>query len=82
LIPAHQSFYRLGVEGFSKKLEVVLLLLLKAQLAMKATQGHVGDGQEVCEGNTETLSQFPPVFIFEGGLRRRQKGTSRIINKT
>jgi hypothetical protein len=77
----HQAFHRQRVEGFSKKLEIVLLLLLKTQLPLKTTQGHIGDGKKVSEDNPETLFQFTVKVFFEDRLRRREKRTSRIVNE-
>ena len=66
LVPAHQPLYRLRVEGLSKEVEVVFLLVLSAQFGPESSQRHVREGQEAIKPDAEALAQFSPVILLKG----------------
>jgi hypothetical protein len=50
-------------------------------MCSKSSQGHIRDGEKLGETDAKAFTQLAPVILFEGGLKRRQEGTSRIVDK-
>jgi len=82
LIPAHQTGQRIRIEGFSEESEVISLLPQMGQLCSKSAQGHIRDGEKLGKTEAEAFTQLAPVILFKHGLRRGQKRTSGIVDKT
>ena len=70
LMAAHQPRHGLLVKGLPEEVQIILLLILTAQLRSKSSQGHIGDGEKTGEIDSEAAPQFAPVVFFERRLRR------------
>jgi hypothetical protein len=81
LMSAHQTGQRIWIEGFSEKSEVISLFPQVVQMYSESSQRHIRDGEKLGETDAEAFAELAPVIPFEGGLRRRQEGTSRIVDK-
>ena len=81
LMAAHQFRNRLGIEGFSEKSQIILLLLLPDQFCSKSSEWHIGDCEKASKSDAKTLTQLAPVIFFKNQLWRREKWPSRIVDK-
>ena len=70
LMATHKPRYGLLVKGLPEKVQIILLLVLPAQLRSKSSQGHIGDGEKTGESDPEAAPQFAPVVLFKRRLRR------------
>ena len=81
LMTAHQSSHRVRVKRFPEKLHVTLFSFFPDQFRSKSSQGHVGDRQKAGKRDLKTLTQLAAVIFFKGRLGRREKRSSRIVDK-
>jgi len=81
LMATHQSCNRPGVEGFSEKLQIILLFLFPDQLCPKTSQRHIGNGKKTSKSDAKTLTQLAPVIFFKDRLWGREKWSSGVVDK-
>ena len=81
LMPAHQTGQRIRIKGVPEKREVIFLLSQGGQTCSESSQWHIRNREKLGETDAEPFTQLTPVILFKGSLRRRQKGTSRIVDK-
>ena len=78
---AHEPGQRGGIEGRDEELLVGLQLALPTQVTSKASDGHVGDGEQLVEDDAEVLMQSRSVVGLQRRLRRRQKSPTRVVDQ-
>jgi hypothetical protein len=81
LMATHQSCDRPGIEGFSEKLQIILLFLFQDQLCPKTSQRHIGNGEKASKSDTKALTQLAPVIFFKDQLRGWEKWSSGVVDK-
>jgi hypothetical protein len=81
LMATHQSRDRPWVEGFSEKLQIILLILFPDQLCPKTSQRHIGNGEKASKSDAKALTQLAPVIFFKNQLWGREKWSSRVVDK-
>ena len=81
LMATHQSCDRPGVEGFSEKLQIILLFLFPDQFRPKTSQRHIGNGEKASKRDAKALTQLAPVIFFENQLWGWEKWSSGVVNK-
>jgi hypothetical protein len=81
LVATHQSCDRPGVEGFSEKLQIILLFLFPDQFRPKTPQRHIGNGEKASKSDAKALTQLAPVIFFKDQLRGREKWPSWVVDE-
>ncbi|GBC83188.1 hypothetical protein HRbin10_02329 [bacterium HR10] len=80
-MPAHQPFQRLRIERLSEQIQVLLIFTLTTQIIEESANGHIGDRQQPCEHDAESVPQLAPIIFFQLGLIGRQERPHRIVNE-
>jgi hypothetical protein len=81
LLPAHETLDRFGIEGVTEQLEIALSLILSIKFALEPSECHVGNGQQVCKLDADSVAEFPSVVFFQSPLCGWKKRSSGVVHK-